>query len=214
MDKDFWHQRWQRNEIGFHRDSVNPVLQKHWPTISREGTGPVLVPLCGKSLDMLWLARQGHAVTGIEVDRGAVELFYKEAGLAPEIDESGPLPAYSAGGITLFVGDFFEFDQPDRFRLAYDRAALIALPAEMRPRYLAHLATLLAPDARGLLITLEYAQAQMQGPPFSVIHDELDGDPALDFQCLERSDVLAAHPRFSDKGLTWLNEAAYGLTHR
>ena len=211
MHRDFWHQRWQRNEIGFHRDSVHPALEAHWPEVARGASKPVLVPLCGKSLDMLWLARQGHPVVGVELDRCAVETFFEEAGFVPEIDETGPLPFFSAGGITLFAGDFLEFDPPDRYGLVYDRAALIALPPEMRPRYLTHLASLLEIGARGLLITLEYLQTDMQGPPFSVMPEELARHSAFDFQCLARNDVLASHPRFADKGLSWLNEVAYNL---
>jgi len=211
MHKDFWHERWQRDEIGFHRDSAHPALDEHWSEVARKNATPVLVPLCGKSLDMLWLARQGHTVVGVELDRGAVETFFAEAGFVPEIDDTGPLPSYSAGGVTVFAGDFFEFDPAAQFGLVYDRAALIALPPEMRPRYLVRLASLLAPGAQGLLITLEYPQACMQGPPFSVMPEELADSRDFDFQCLARSDELAAHPRFAAKGLPWLNEAVYRL---
>lgn len=214
MHKDFWHERWQRKEIGFHRDSVHPLLGKRWSEISRRDTGPVLVPLCGKSLDMRWLAQLGHPVVGVELDRGAVDAFFDEAGISPEVDDSGPLTALSADGITIFVGDFLEFESPAEFGLVYDRAALIALPPEMRPGYLAQLASLLKPGARGLLLTLEYPQAAMQGPPFSVMPDELVGNLALDFQCLARNDELASHPRFVEKGLSWLNEVAYQVTRR
>jgi len=211
MNKDFWHQRWQRNEIGFHRDSVHPALEKYWSAISPGKLKPVLVPLCGKSLDMLWLSGQGHTVVGVELDGGAVEAFFAEAGLVPDVDKTGTLPSYSAAGVTIFVGDFFEFDHGDQYRLVYDRAALIALPAEMRPRYLTHLETLLAPDAKGLLITLEYSQPSMQGPPFSVMPEELADHPAFEFQCMARSDELTGHPRFAKKGLRWLNESVYLL---
>lgn len=214
MDKDFWHDRWQRNEIGFHRETVHPALEKHWSSVCSGNRGPVLVPLCGKSLDMLWLARRGHPVAGVELDRGAVDRFFGEAGLTPAVDETGALPAWSADNVTIFVGDFFEFDHPGRYGLVYDRAALIALPPEMRPRYLAHLARQLAPSAGGLLITLEYPPDGMQGPPFPVMPDELAAHPALGFECLERSDALAAHTRFSDNGLAWLNETVYALTRR
>lgn len=214
MDKDFWRERWRQNKIGFHRESVHPDLKAHWRSVSRSGSGPVLVPLCGKSLDMLWLARLGFSVVGVELEPSAAEAFFNEAGLAPAVDNSGQLPSFSAGGITIFAGDFFEFSPVDQFDLVYDRAALIALPREMRPGYLEHLATLLTPDAGGLLITLEYDQADMQGPPFSVMPDELDDNPALDFECLARSDVIAGHPNFAEKGLTWLNETVYALRTR
>ena len=214
MEKSFWQERWQRNEIGFHRDSVHPALDKHWSEVCHGKTNPVLVPLCGKSIDMIWLARQGHPVVGVELDRGAVEAFFEEAGMTPVIDERGRLPSFSAGGVTILVGDFFEFDCPGQFGLVYDRAALIALPPEMRPRYLAHLASLLTPGARGLLVTLEYQQSSMQGPPFSVMPTELAGNRDLEFRCLERHEALAAHPGFEEKGLTSLNEVAYEVSRR
>jgi len=213
MDKEFWHERWQRNEIGFHRESIHPALARHWPRVSADPDAPVLVPLCGKSLDMYWLAEQGHPVVGIELDRRAVEAFFDEAGLSPSVDESGPLAAFSAGRITLFAGDFFDFAPPSRFSVFYDRAALIALPPEMRAAYADHLATLLEPGATGLLITLEYPQKAMPGPPFSVMPQEVHAYPAFDFECLQRDDVLDAHQRFAEKGLPWLREAVY-TAHR
>ncbi len=214
MDKQFWRERWRRNEIGFHQESVHPALEAHWRSVSRSGAGPVLVPLCGKSLDMSWLAGQGFPVVGVELEPSAAQAFFDAAGLAPATDDSGPLQSFSAGGVTIFAGDFFDFERAGEFGLVYDRAALIALPREMRPAYLEHLASLLAPDARGLLITLEYAQAEMQGPPFSVMPDELDDSPAFDFECLARNNVIEGHPRFADKGLTWLNETVYALQRR
>ncbi|MEX2500301.1 MAG: thiopurine S-methyltransferase [Wenzhouxiangellaceae bacterium] len=212
MDSNFWRERWQRNEIGFHRASTHPALESHWATVGSSASAePVLVPLCGKSLDMHWLARQGHPVVGVELDRGAIEAFFDESGVTPTIDESGPMPSWSAGRITLFAGDFFEFNPPDRFSLVYDRAALIALRAEMRARYLDHLASLMKPDARGLLVTLEYPQDRMHGPPFAVMPDELHSHPAFGFKCLQRSDVLASHEPFAEQGLPWLREAVYAI---
>jgi len=211
MEKRFWLERWQRGEIGFHRDSVHPALERYWPQVAGAARDPVLVPLCGKSLDMRWLAARGHPVVGIELDHGAIEAFFREAGTQPTLDDTGPLPRWSADGITLYGVDFFEFSPASRFRLVYDRAALIALPPEMRPAYLDRLAWLLSDDARGLLITLEYDQQAMQGPPFSVLEEELEAHPAFDFECLDRADVLASHPRFAERGLAWLNEVAYAL---
>lgn len=211
MDRNFWHERWQRNEIGFHRGSTHPALEACWPKAANRSGEPVLVPLCGKSLDMHWLAEQGHPVTGVELDRGAIEAFFDEAGMTPTLDESGPMPCLTAGGITLFAGDFLEFSPVELFGLVYDRAALIALPPETRPRYLDRLAELVKPGARGLLVTLEYPQEAMEGPPFSVTPDEIHAHPAFEFSCLEREDVLGSHQRFAEQGLPWLQEAVYTL---
>lgn len=212
MDSNFWRERWRRNELGFHRESTHPALKRHWETVSGSSSaGAVLVPLCGKTLDMHWLAEQGHPVVGVELDRSAIKAFFDEAGMTAAVDGAGPMPSWSAGMITLFLGDFLQFQTPKRFGLVYDRAALIALPAEMRPHYLDHLASLLKPDARGLLITLEYPQDRMQGPPFAVMPDELHSHPAFGFKCLQRSDVLASHEPFANQGLPWLREAVYAI---
>lgn len=211
MDKNFWLDRWQRNQIGFHLQSTHPALDKHWSRVCADSSASVLVPLCGKSLDLRWLAAQGHSVTGVELDRGAVETFFEEAGMTPTIDESGGMPSFSTDRTTLFAGDFFEFEHSPGFDLVYDRAALIALPPEMRPRYLDHLASLMKPGGQGLLITLEYPQESMQGPPFAVMPDELHGHAGFDFKCLERIDVLDSHERFAEKGLPWLREVVYAV---
>lgn len=211
MDRNFWHERWQRNEIGFHQESTHPELVKHWSTVCGDSSATVLVPLCGKSLDIHWLAEQGHSVIGVELDPGAVQAFFDEAGMTPTADDSGVMPSWSSGHITLFAGDFFEFTHPHGFDLVYDRAALIALPPDMRPRYLDHLASLMKPGAQGLLVTLEYPQERMQGPPFSVMPEELHAFAGFEFKCLERSDVLDSHQRFAEKGIPWLRESVYAF---
>ncbi|MGK7294893.1 MAG: thiopurine S-methyltransferase [Candidatus Wenzhouxiangella sp. M2_3B_020] len=218
MDRDFWQQRWQRNEIGFHRDDIHPALERHWAGIARDSSQAVLVPLCGKSLDLHWLAERGHAVVGIELAEPAVAAFFDEAGLQPRVDEVGSLRRWRWGRIEIYQGDFFHF-RPDRsFELLYDRAALIALPPEMRPEYLRHLDSLLARPSEGLLITLEYPQDCMDGPPFSVMGDELTRfervHSGLRFERLECRDVLATHPRFRDRGLPWLSECEYRVLAR
>lgn len=218
MDPDFWHQRWQRDEIGFHRDEVHPALERHWAGIARDPSRAVLVPLCGKSLDLHWLAEHGHAVVGVELAESAVAAFFDEAGLEPRVETVGSLRRWRWGRIEIYQGDFFDFRPERRFELVYDRAALIALPPEMRPRYLRHLDSLLDRPAEGLLITLEYPQDRMNGPPFSVMGDELSrferAYPGLRFERLECRDVLAAHPRFRDRGLPWLSECCYRVLAR
>ncbi|MFN7131169.1 MAG: hypothetical protein ACK4N5_03750, partial [Myxococcales bacterium] len=166
MDPSFWQNRWREGRIGFHLPHPNPQLVAHagqLPPSSR-----VLVPLCGKSVDLGWLAARGHPVVGVELVESAAQAFFAEAGLTPERQEDGPFVRYRAGGVEIFTGDFFATD-PRRlgtFDAAFDRAALIALPGELRIRYAAHLRTLLAPGAVMLLVTIE-ADAP-GGPPFAV----------------------------------------------
>ncbi|WP_376691097.1 thiopurine S-methyltransferase [Wenzhouxiangella sp. EGI_FJ10409] len=209
MESEFWHERWQRGEIGFHRSDVHWALSDYWKDIAGgRGTG-VLVPLCGKSLDMRWLAERGHAVTGIELSRQAVEAFFDEWGRQPTRASAGDLVYRRAGGIELVEGDFFDYVADQSFELFYDRAALIALPQAMRQRYLDHLRSLLSNDASGLLVTFEYDQEQMSGPPFAVPEEELHSHAGLRFQLLERREVLAVHPGFAERGLTVLHECAW-----
>jgi thiopurine S-methyltransferase len=210
-EPDFWHERWRRGEIGFHRDDVHPHLRRYWEDVRQGRDGPVLVPLAGKSLDLRWLAERGHAVTGVELDVIAVRAFFDEAGESPIVDEAAGLERWRAGSVVMFRGDFFRFQAATPFDLFYDRAALVALPPDLRPRYLAHLAAQLAPGARGLLVTLDYPQECMDGPPFSVGDDELAAQPWFDIEPLAREEALSTHPRFAERGLPRLHEAVYRL---
>jgi thiopurine S-methyltransferase len=176
MDPNFWHKRWEKNEIGFHQSAVNVLLSDHFSGLSLPQTSRVFVPLCGKTRDIAWLLSQGHRVVGVELSKLAVEELFVDLGVAPKISVQGELLRYSAPGLEIFVGDIFELsgDLLGRVDAIYDRAALVAFPAEMRGRYGAHVAaiTQLAPQ---FLICFEYDQAVMNGPPFSIdrqkVHD-------------------------------------------
>jgi len=209
MNKHFWQQRWQRDEIGFHRGETHPSLARYWDDASVGSCAPVLVPLCGKSLDLRWLAQRGHRVVGVELSARAIEAFYREWNKPATRVASGRLQHWRAENVQIFEGDFFDFRPGTPFELFYDRAALVALPEDMRARYLSHLRGQLSAKATGLLITLEYDQSQMNGPPFSVPEDELRSQPGFSFELLERRDALAGHPRFAERGLTALHECAW-----
>ncbi|MBX9754219.1 MAG: thiopurine S-methyltransferase [Pseudomonadaceae bacterium] len=216
MDENFWQQRWARNEIGFHLSEVNPYLQQFWPALNVPAGAQVLVPLCGKSLDMLWLAEQGYRVLGIELAQTAVEAFFSEQGLLAEIDQVGEFRRYRSGAIEVLCGDFFSLTAADLLecRALYDRAALIALPAPMRERYAAHLAAILPSGCGGLLVVLDYPQEQMPGPPFAVGEAEVQrllAEPQWSLQLLEARDVLGENWRFLQRGLSQLYERVYRL---
>lgn len=219
MDAGFWHQRWQNTEIGFHQSRPLPLLCKHWPTLGVAPGARVFVPLCGKSLDMVWLAEQGHDVLGVELSPLAVAAFFAERGQVPEVFESryGTHSAAHWQGrrIELICGDAFALDAEalrgcDAF---YDRAALIALPPALRERYVAWLHGALPAHSLGLLITLEYAQCEMAGPPFSVDEDEVRSGfaPRREVTLLERRDILDDEPSFAARGLRALHTAVYRL---
>jgi len=174
MDHAFWLQRWQENKTAFHEGAVNALLSRSFDRLALTPGDRVFVPLCGKTVDLAWLAAQGCRVVGIELSRSAVEAVFADMGVAPEISELGKLILFRTDGIEVFVGDIFVLSAEalGPVDAVYDRAALVALPEAMRVSYAAHLAAI-TNTARQLLITFDYDQAQMEGPPFSVDGDEV-----------------------------------------
>ncbi|MEJ2479084.1 MAG: thiopurine S-methyltransferase [Acidihalobacter sp.] len=175
MTPEFWLQRWQENRIGFHQSQINVHLEAYWPTLRIPAGATVFVPLCGKSLDMLWLAAQGYRVLGVELSPLAAEAFFEENGLTPEIESQQAFQRYRCGEIEILCGDFFDLQGNDLARVSavYDRASLIALPPDMRTRYASKLHGLLPSRQPILLITLDYPQDERQGPPFAVTEAEV-----------------------------------------
>lgn len=168
MDPSFWHHRWQENRIGFHQNQINFHLERFWPQLNVPSGERVFVPLCGKSLDMLWLASQGYRVFGVELSPIAVSDFFRENGLTPKVEKSGAFERYRYGEIEILCGDFFNLETSHLkdVRGVYDRASLIALPSEMRFEYAGHLRRILPGRPPILLITLDYPKEARQGPPF------------------------------------------------
>lgn len=215
MERQFWLDRWQQNLIGFHRGEVNPHVLAFWPTLGLEPGSRIFVPLCGKSRDMIWLAAQGYRVLGVELSPIAVRDFFAEHALSPIIDRLGRFERWSAGEIVLLCGDYFHLAATDLADMAaiYDRAALVALPAPMRARYVSHLASLLPVPVPMLLVTMEYPQAEMAGPPFSVEESEVQAlyGTRYEIERLLDEDVLAVEARMRERGLTRLREKVYRL---
>jgi thiopurine S-methyltransferase len=215
VDADFWYERWRRGEIGFHQTAYHPGLARWWPTLQLAAGSRVLVPLCGKSLDMAWLREQGHVVAGVELSAIAVDSFFAERGLVPTRSSRGALEKWAAGAYEIWCGDYFDLTPEALGPVSgvYDRAAFHALPPEMRGRYAAHLASLVPAGARGLLVTLEYLQHEMNGPPFAVDQAELERGLGRRFSIseLQGEELLGANPKFRDRGLTSLVEHIYRL---
>ncbi|MDA7428102.1 thiopurine S-methyltransferase [Primorskyibacter aestuariivivens] len=174
MDKAFWDERWRENRIGFHKAAANPLLTGYFDRLHLSPGGRVFVPLCGKSFDLDWLLSRGHAVVGIELYEPAVAEVFDRLGLRPRIDALSGLRRYSADELVIFAGDLFHLTSEllGSVDAVYDRAALIALPPDMRARYAAHV-TAICGAVPQLLITLDYDQSLTDGPPFSVPGDEV-----------------------------------------
>jgi len=203
--KEQWLERWEEGRISWHEPSGNQNLQTHWQWSDTR----VLVPMCGKTQDLLWLEAQGNEVVGVELSEIAVRAFFEENELEFERLE-GRLPGYRAVDrrVSLFCGDFFEF-QGELFDAHFDRGALIALPSDLRSRYVRHLSSLLTEGARQLVITVEYDQDVCDGPPYSIIPDEVLGYwPQLRRRAVI-DDTKNAPPKFLDAGLDQMHEVIW-----
>lgn len=192
MDRDFWLQRWQENEIGFHMSEANPVLVKHIDKLCLAKSSRLFLPLCGKTLDIAWLLSQGFQVVGAELSQVAIEQLYAELGVEPKISALGSIKRYSAEGIDIYVGDIFDLTNEivGSVDAVYDRAALVALPQDMRTQYVQHLIKITKTSPQ-LLLSFEYDQSLMSGPPFAVSSEEIQQHYAEHYQVelLERMDV-------------------------
>jgi len=174
MDKTFWQQKWEDNDIAFHASSANPLLVQYFKELSLAKGARVFVPLCGKSLDIHWLLSNGHRVAGAELSKIAVEQLFAELGVEPVVSHVGQMELYKAKNIDIFCGDMFDLSRTmlGPVDAIYDRAALVALPEEMRARYTAHLMEI-TDQASQLLICFEYDQSLQEGPPFSISNAEV-----------------------------------------
>jgi thiopurine S-methyltransferase len=216
LEPQFWHARWRTGQIGFHQTAVDRHLEKFWPDLGLACDSRVFVPLCGKSLDLLWLRERGHSVVGVELSVVALESFCMEQGIPARRRTLDRFDLYEAARLELYRGDFYELSREllRPFSAVYDRAALISWRPELRARYVAHMTALTSPGTQTLLIAMEYPQAQMSGPPFSVTTDEVERLYARDhaIQVLAKDDILANEPRLRSRGVTQLHEVCYRLT--
>ncbi|MCB1754713.1 MAG: thiopurine S-methyltransferase, partial [Gammaproteobacteria bacterium] len=187
-----------------------------WNHFDTDSSAGVFVPLCGKSLDMLWLLEQGHTVTGVELNEPAVSGFFSQHGISFVKEAQPPFTSYRGDGLDIHVGDFFKL--PASFiagnRLVFDRAALIALPPAMRIDYADKLREILAPGCKIFLITVVYDQNAMNGPPFSVQDDEVYKlfDNGFEIKKVNASDDPSLLGGLAKRGLKELAENVFFLT--
>lgn len=218
LQPEFWHQRWRTGQIGFHQSAVERYLERHWSNLGLEDDSRVFVPLCGKSRDLLWLIDRGHSVTGVELSAVALESLCMEHGIPARRRSVGGFDVYAAPKLNLFCGDFFSLTREllGPVSAVYDRAALISWIPKMREAYVEQVTSLTGAGTQMLLITMEYPQTTMAGPPFSVGAEEVQRLYARDYTIRElaRDDILASEPRLRARGVTQLHEVCYRLTRR
>jgi len=215
MDHNFWHERWTLNDIGFHLDQVNPQLLKFWPKLKSTKADTVFIPLCGKSKDIIWLSKQVKQVYACELSQQAIDDFFNDNKIQPTISQHARYIKYQYANITIFCGDIFQLhrEELESCTLVYDRASLIAFPGDMRQRYIETLEQLFPQPHKRLLITLEYKQSLMNGPPFSISVDDVKYVFATQYnvQCLASNSVIDQYKRFKDKGIDTLYEHIFTL---
>lgn len=226
MEIDFWLERWNNNQTGFHQQKINPYLIYFYgekgPAIEQREKLKVFVPLCGKSKDMIWLSQNNYKVFGVECSDRAVKDFFEENALNYKHAEKDQHALYQSSDlpsvIELFQGDFFELQQSglDDVTDIFDRASLVALPVEMRRQYADKMAELQKPGVRTLLVTLTFDSTEMNGPPFSVTEDEVHALYSENFsiQKLLYKDVIAEETGLRNRGLTALVETVYKLVRK
>jgi thiopurine S-methyltransferase len=210
-----WLNRWQEGNIGWHHQEFNPHLLGFWQALGVTAGCRVLVPLCGKSHDMVWLAQQGHDVVGIELSPLAVAAFFDEQQLQPERERDGAFEAWQAGPYRILCGDIFQLQAHhlEAVEAVYDRASLVAFNPQQRRHYITLLNRLLPPDCSLLLVAMDYRQEQMQGPPYSVTAAEVEQlfGEKFSIELLDSLDLLKETDRYRDRGLSHLLEQVYRL---
>lgn len=218
MERQFWLDLWERNEIEFHQGDVSPALKTFWPRLALPPGAKVLVPLCGKSRDMPWLRERGHEVLGVELAQVAVRDFFAESGWVPRVSPQPPFERWEAEGITVLRGDVFDLTAADLRGVTgiYDRAALVALPEAMRRRYAEKLREVLPRSVEILLVTATYPPEQMEGPPFSVSEEEVRAlyAPPFEVELLSRQDIFRKDSALARRGLRQLVAQIYRIRKR
>ncbi len=208
MEADFWHERWKLGETAFHEKQANQLLVNHVDKLQIEKESRVFLPLCGKTTDIAYLLDLGYHVIGVELSELAIEELFQDLDVSPSITTVNTLTLYQTEGIDIYVGDIFDLDVNalGNIDAIYDRAALVALPLEMRKTYTQHL-TKITENAQQLLICFEYDQAGLNGPPFSISADEVAEhyESHYSLACVEESEVMGGlKKKVEAKECAWL----------
>lgn len=224
MHHSYWHQRWQERQIGFHLDEINSYLSKYWPHLELPEQSRVFVPFCGKTHDLRYFHEQGYRVIGNELSTLAVQDFYTEQQLNASKTiistknndpQQTEMTLWQSPEVDIICGDFFALtkDQVTDIEAVYDRAALVALPPEMREKYVQKMLSLLPDKVSMLLLTLDYDESEKQGPPFSVTEEEVQRlyQDHFDIQCLEVADISEEQRSPRSQNMSYFNERVFLL---
>lgn len=224
VNVDFWKARWSEQRIGFHLPQVNPLLMtfaSRWlgvetlePPAALNGRR-VLVPLCGKTVDLLWLAERGAQVVGVEFIEQAAAAFFQEASIAVSFRREDDVTVYRSTepglNLEIWVADFLKLSahKLGGFDAVYDRAALIALDPRTRAAYSDCVAQLSHPGARLLLVTVEHDGGS--GPPFSTSETDVRSiwDGKFEVELVSYEDLLGPDATYRDRAYQVYRERAW-----
>lgn len=175
MEAKYWHKAWSENKIGFHLSEINPTLEKFGEKLLSKDNQQAFLPMCGKSLDLLWFSQRVDHVYGVELSEKAIRDFFEENNLTFDIEQDESFKVFKSHNISIYCGDFFRFPlEKLSINIIFDRGALVALPLEMRQKYYQKMKSELMSEVSWLLSTFDYPQQEMDGPPFSVTRNEID----------------------------------------
>jgi len=217
MELSYWESRWRKGKTGFHADWVNPALKKYWSEIPAGDEHNVLVPLCGKSPDLIWLRDRGHHVWGVEFVDLACQSLFVENGIPYEVEQRGNWKIYRGNNLDIIQGDFFKL--PSKMlppvNAVYDRAAVVALPPDKRIKYTEKIRQLARRGCSMLVHTFEYDQEKMSGPPFSVWQNEIEVHYSVTqnfvVTCLDETEKIDQLKKFQWRGLNSIREKTYHI---
>ncbi len=214
MKKEFWLEKWQNNQTGFHKDFTHPLLMEYINRLAMKKGDSIFVPLCGKTVDMLWLNQQGFHVIGVELSQLAVEQFFAENDLEFVKAQEGEFAVYRYENITIYQGDFFALSTQHLkgVKSVYDRAALIALPDDLVAQYVEKMREIIPSDAVELLITLEFIKKLGPlGPPFTTPDDKVKKlfSAYQSVELLQEINIISREPKFKELGCDYVYERVY-----
>jgi len=218
MKKEFWIEKWQNNQTGFHKDFTHPLLIDFIDQLALKKGDTIFVPLSGKSIDMLWLHNQGFNVIGVELSELAILQFFSENNLDYVKSTDGDFDVYHYQNITIYCGDLFDLTDrhTSHVKAVYDRAALIALPEELVVRYASKMIDIIPQDSKQLLITLEFVKtAGPEGPPFSTNDAKVKKlyESLSSIKMLQKVDIIAREDKFKAQGCNYVYERVYLIQH-
>ncbi len=217
MENNYWLDKWQTKDIAFHEQNINADLIAYIDKLNLQPGDCIFVPLCGKTQDMLWLAEKGFRVMGVELSPIACNDFFAELNVTPHISKQSNFTKYQYENIELLCGDLFNLTNSDlpNIHAVYDCKALIALPPDLRKKYIDHIVKCAGIKIRILLLTRE-TRCSVEPPPFPVSKAEVEllYGSYFDVQLLKCLAVTDIPERLIKKGYAEMTESVYLISEK